>query len=785
MTDTGDALAPGTRLDEFEIQRVLGSGGFGVTYLARDLRLDRLVAVKEYLPLMFGTRRRDGTVGPKSGTDAGEDYRWGLSRFLKEGQKLAQCDHPHVVRVYRDLEAWGTAYLVMEYVEGPDGRAQSLKDEFVAAGTLPESRVRAILDALTSGLAVVHAAGLVHRDIKPANVMLRPDGSPVLIDFGAARPVVTRQTESYLIVTDGYAAWEQYVGDRSGQGPWTDIYALGAVAYEALSGEVPVKAPERVEEDPVRPLSEVAVQPVSGGLAAAIDAALRVFRKERPQSLEAWRALLAEGATGVRVGVGSSSERPEVGVGSTREGGAAAAVGGGGSARRWWLVGAAAALLAGVAALGVPRNGTVPEEEGAAVTPSRVEEIVQPEALLPVDPSEEPEVPARPPEASPSPAAVEEALGLDRADRRLIQEGLLAAGFDPGAADGQFGAGTRAALREWQAVRQAAETGYLDAASASALRSTAEGAARVVAQRQAELAAEAQRQAEAAGAGIAAAGDTRPRPGAEFRSDETCAGKPAGAACWMEIAQQPGCYVRNSNLQTGASVTWTGECAGGLAHGTGTLTWVSDGNQETSTGRLQNGEKNGNWVLRFGNSQVEEGPYVDDEKNGNWVIRGVVNGIAVIEEGPYVDDEKNGNWVLRFGNSQVEEGPYVDDEKNGNWVIRGVANGIAAIQEGPFVDGKKNGNWVIRIANGTVEEGPYVDDEKNGNWVFRWANGIVEEGPFVDDEKNGNWVHRGFANGTVEEGPYVDDKKNGNWVIRYPSGEVEDFRLVDGEIVAR
>ena len=489
MTDTGDALAPGTRLDEFEIQRVLGSGGFGVTYLARDLRLDRLVAVKEYLPLMFGTRRRDGTVGPKSGTDAGEDYRWGLSRFLKEGQKLAQCDHPHVVKVYRDLEAWGTAYLVMEYVEGPDGRAQSLKDELVAAGTLPVSRVRAILDALTSGLAVVHAAGLVHRDIKPANVMLRPDGSPVLIDFGAARPVVTRQTESYLIATDGYAAWEQYVGDRSGQGPWTDIYALGAVAYEALSGEVPAKATERVEKDPVRPLSEVAVQPVSGGLAAAIDAALRVFRKDRPQSLEAWRKLLEEEE-----------------------------VGGGGSARRWWMVGAAAALLAGVvlvAARGVPWNGTVPEEVGAAVTPSRVEEIVQPEALLPVDPSEEPEVPARPPEASPSPATVEEALGLDRADRRLIQEGLLAAGFDPGAADGQFGAGTRAALREWQAVRQAAETGYLDAASASALRSTAEGAARVAAQRQAELAAEAQRQAEREAA-------ARRRPGYVFRDCDEC-----------------------------------------------------------------------------------------------------------------------------------------------------------------------------------------------------------------------------------------------------------------------
>ena len=117
MTDTGDTLAPGTRLDELEIERVLGAGGFGVTYLARDVSLDAWRAVKEYLPRDWGTRLRDGTIGPRTGADA-EDYQWGLTRFLDEARILAQFDHPNLVRVYRVFEAQGTAYMVTEYVEG-------------------------------------------------------------------------------------------------------------------------------------------------------------------------------------------------------------------------------------------------------------------------------------------------------------------------------------------------------------------------------------------------------------------------------------------------------------------------------------------------------------------------------------------------------------------------------------------------------------------------------------------------------------------------------------------
>ena len=536
MTEAGEALRPGTRLDEFEIERVLGAGGFGVTYLARDLSLDAWRAVKEYLPRDWGTRRQDGTIGPRTGGDT-DDYTWGLERFLDEARILARFDHRHLVRVYRVFEARGTAYMVTEYVEG-----RTLAAEVEAEGSLAEARVREVLLALTDGLLAVHAAGLLHRDIKPGNVMVRPDGSQVLIDFGAARQAIGRHSRSVTaVLTPGYAPIEQYSA-RGNQGPWTDIYALGAVAYWALSGQAPEEVTERVPDDRLRPLAEVAPG-VSAEFSAAVDAALAVDRRERPQSLDAWQALL-EGR--------AAEESPGMSPERSAGGGAAPAAGSdSATGRRWWLTGAAVAGVALVAALAVPWNGTVSEEastsgaeapaEGApsavgaasgnelgpielGVTGASGEALTpEPVAAANSGGSERdgaaPEGPGEgqgPPgegaadadregggaAAGLLPAAVEEALGLDRPVRRVIQAGLAASGFDPGLADGLFGASTRATLREWQSASGVPATGYLDAAAVEVLRAAGEEAAGVQAQREAERGAEGQRQAPCAGHGV-------------------------------------------------------------------------------------------------------------------------------------------------------------------------------------------------------------------------------------------------------------------------------------------
>ena len=149
----GVALGPGARIEEFEVVRELGAGGFGITYLARDLQLDRAVAVKEYLPRDWGTRRQDGTVGPRSSSYE-DQYEWGLERFVEEARKLARLNHPQIVRVYRVFGMGGTAYMVMEYVEG-----RSLEEELKSAGRLGEARVRGILEGLADGLAEVPRGG--------------------------------------------------------------------------------------------------------------------------------------------------------------------------------------------------------------------------------------------------------------------------------------------------------------------------------------------------------------------------------------------------------------------------------------------------------------------------------------------------------------------------------------------------------------------------------------------------------------------------------------------------
>ena len=264
MTD-GDHLVPGTRLKQFEIDRVLGVGKHGITYLARDLHLDVWRAVKEYqyLPRRGGTRRQDGMVGPRTDRDS-KDYWWGLEKFLEEAQLLARLDHSRsIVYVSGFFEARGTAYMVMEYVEG-----RTLLEEVNAVGPLPEARVRDVLGALTYGLSAVHAAGLLHLNIAVRNVIVRPDGTPVLIDFDAARwRLADDDPEEHL---PGFFALEQY--EKQGSlGPWTDIYALGVMAYWMLTERAPQtatrrlhwmlsrRAPEtaRLQEDPLQSLTAV------------------------------------------------------------------------------------------------------------------------------------------------------------------------------------------------------------------------------------------------------------------------------------------------------------------------------------------------------------------------------------------------------------------------------------------------------------------------------------------------------------------------------------------------
>ena len=281
-----NALRAGTRLGEYEIRDVLGQGGFGLTYLANDTNLVKVVAIKEYLPRDFATRTNTRTVVPNSRADAA-DYQWGLERFLDEARTLARFDHPHLNKVYRFFEANGTAYLVLEYIDG-----QTLSHLLTTSPTLPDAHLRRIIAQILSGLEEVHAAGYVHRDIKPSNIMLRGDGSAVLLDFGAARQAVGQRSKSVTsILTPGYAPVEQYDTKAEDVGPWSDLYALGMVAYRCVSGLRDADLPDAVTRSRTQrkggrdlaPALEVGKRTYDPRFLKAIDWAIQVNEEDRPQ----------------------------------------------------------------------------------------------------------------------------------------------------------------------------------------------------------------------------------------------------------------------------------------------------------------------------------------------------------------------------------------------------------------------------------------------------------------------------------------------------------------------
>lgn len=290
--DFGMALPSGYQLDEYRIESVLGQGGFGITYLAIDTMLDKKVAIKEYIPSEFAYREDTMTVRPRSPGDE-ENYNWGLSRFLDEAKTLARFQHPSIVQVNRFIEKNGTAYMVMEYQEG-----ESLRELLTRRDFLPsEADLRPFLSDLLSGLMIVHRADILHRDIKPGNIYIRhsefdEDVKPVLLDFGAARQALGNVSRSVTaIVTPHYSPYEQY-HTGGNQGPWTDIYAMGAVIYRLISGESPPEAPARIRNDPFRPAVEVGGERFGRHFLEAIDWALQVNEEDRPQSIEEWQEFI-------------------------------------------------------------------------------------------------------------------------------------------------------------------------------------------------------------------------------------------------------------------------------------------------------------------------------------------------------------------------------------------------------------------------------------------------------------------------------------------------------------
>ena len=241
-------LPPGTLIGGYRVMRRLAAGGFGVVYLAAGAD-EQLVAIKEYLPSSLVTRE-PGLLAPQVAPDKLSLYRLGLKSFFEEGRSLAQISHPSVVSVLNFFRENETVYLVTEFLEGA-----SLQDFIVVARDLKndkifrESTIRSLFDEILRGLRIVHQHKMLHLDIKPANIFITDDNRSVLIDFGAAREVLSKEGNFIRpMYTPGFAAPEMYRRDTT-MGPWTDIYAIGACMFACMHGFPPSEAPQRVTED--------------------------------------------------------------------------------------------------------------------------------------------------------------------------------------------------------------------------------------------------------------------------------------------------------------------------------------------------------------------------------------------------------------------------------------------------------------------------------------------------------------------------------------------------------
>ena len=274
----GDGLPPSHRLGPYQIQRQLGRGGFAITYLAKDLLLRRQVAIKEFFPRNWVTRDRCWNVVAMEGHRA--EFTGWLDKFKDEAQVLAGFRHPNIVPVFNYFTMHGTGYIVMEFIG-----EEKLSNRIEQRGTLKEVDIRQHVMPILDALEAVHDKGLLHRDIKPDNIILRPDGSPVLVDFGAARSTNRAAAgDATVIFTCSYASLEQQTG--APQHEASDIYSLGAVLYHCVTGNPPAGSSAATTVDLAN------ARGYSPALIAMIEVAVAVQMSERPQSVKAWRDLL-------------------------------------------------------------------------------------------------------------------------------------------------------------------------------------------------------------------------------------------------------------------------------------------------------------------------------------------------------------------------------------------------------------------------------------------------------------------------------------------------------------
>ena len=286
-----NALPIGYRFNEFEIKEVIGGGGFGLVYRAWDHQLERTIAIKEFMPVSLATRSDNLHLVLRSERFA-KAFSAGLTSFIQEARLLARFNHPNLLHVLRFWVQNDTAYMGTLFYNGTTLSQLQAQEP----GLIDESWIRQMLPMLFGAIRTIHQAGYLHRDISPENIQITEEGLPILLDFGSARRTIGNlEDETETMLRPGYAPIEQYTDDmdaESEQGPWTDIYALGAVLHTLIVGTPPPVSVVRSIQDSYQPLSERKPAGYSAQLLSAVDKALSLAMDQRPQSIDEFASLI-------------------------------------------------------------------------------------------------------------------------------------------------------------------------------------------------------------------------------------------------------------------------------------------------------------------------------------------------------------------------------------------------------------------------------------------------------------------------------------------------------------
>lgn len=817
-------LPAGTVLGEFEIQGLVGEGGFSNVYRAYDRSLDRMVAIKEFMPAGMASRTQTMHVTVRSRRHV-DTFKLGLRSFVNEARLLARFDSPSLVKVYRFWEANGTAYMVMPLYEGMTVR-QALKGRHV----IPDERwLRGMLASLLDAMDTIHREQCYHRDIAPDNIIILRDGRPLLLDFGAARRVIGDATQSLtVILKPGFAPIEQYA-ETAGmrQGSWTDIYAVAAVAYFVVSGKPPPPSVARMVRDEMEPAREVGRGRYSEQLLAVLDQALAVLPANRLQTVADFRDALGlqEGvprtvpgaalaptmaiddafgdrwATDVPRMTGPRSDfqmrpAPEQVAGhgdervlppEQRRSGkglviagvavaacvAAAAVG-----YRWW------SPAERVAARGNDVQETKPSTEVAA--PASVPPEPPPAVLAETKPAEAEKNVATPPPAAETTAPPIVAAAPATAPAPAIPEPPSRPATPPVSPPVVAKAAPVPSASREEELWRAATASRGPSGYEAYLKQFPNGRYAIPARAVLEAngtkprAKQDQQQAQAAAPGMSQ--QQRPNGTAVAKADVNV----------DRNAQSPGEGQKGPGA---ASPSASPPAASGAGAGAGTEAMGNAGGKPTGPSAApasgsSSSESAGTQSAKA-DSKPEPAPAPQAKGGAGTTIKapdrtmtgafttdpatGITSGTGLVEwnngdrfEGRVVKGSKEGKGRFTWANGQSYDGDWVNDAPNGRGTMV-FANGNR--YEGEVRNGQPNGKGVLQFANGHRYEGEVKAGLPNGTGTIKFKSGDSYTGGWLNGKHDGHGRYT-WANGTYWEGEYKDNQKTENGKTVFNDGKV-------------